>query len=88
MMTWEDFRLHTRLQLSVQTSEQVYSLIAEIDAIKKSSHLARKLQPQTIQWLTQSVLVTTTGASNRIEGHRLTDAESNPLYPAPGDRLW
>lgn len=79
-MTWEDFRLHTRLQLSVQTSEQVYSLIAEIDAIKKSWHLTGKLQPQTIQRLTQSVLVTSTGASNRIEGNRLTDAEIETLY--------
>ena len=79
-MTWEDFRLHTRLQLSPKDSEHVYALIAEIDAVKKSWHLTKKLQPQTIQRLTQSVLVTSTGASNRIEGNRLTDKEIEALY--------
>lgn len=79
-MTWSDFRLHTRLQISPQVSEQVYALIAEIDAIKKSWYLTGKLQPQTIQRLTHSVLVTSTGASNRIEGNRLTDTEIEALY--------
>lgn len=79
-MAWENFRLHTRLQLSAVDSGRVYACIAEIDAVKKSWHLTKKLQPQTIPRLTQSVLVTSTGASNRIEGNRLTDTEIEALY--------
>jgi Fic family protein len=36
--------------------------------------------PQTIERLTYSVIVTSTGASNRIEGNRLTDKEVENLY--------
>jgi Fic family protein len=36
--------------------------------------------PQTIERLTQSVIVTSTGASNRIEGNRLSDEEVEALY--------
>ncbi len=79
-MDWKNFRLNTRLNFDTAANEQVYATIAEIDAIKKSWRLTRKLSPQTIQRLTQSVLVTSTGASNRIEGNRLTDAEVEKLY--------
>ena len=79
-MTWKDFRLQTRLNLSKAIGEQVYATIAEIDAIKKSWHLTGTLSPQTIQRLTHSVLVTSTGASNRIEGNRLTDVDVEKLY--------
>ena len=36
--------------------------------------------PQTVSRLSQSVIVTSTGASNRIEGNRLTDDEVEALY--------
>lgn len=79
-MDWQKFRLNKRLSLSPTSVEQVYALIAEIDGIKNSWKITGKLQPQTIERLTRSVIVTSTGASNRIEGNRLTDQEVEALY--------
>lgn len=79
-MDWQSSRLSTRLQLSGDVIEALYSRIAEIDAIKKTFRLTHTLLPQTIERLTQSVIVTSTGASNRIEGNRLSDDEVEALY--------
>lgn len=79
-MDWQNFRLHTRLSLQPTVVEQVYALIADIDGIKNSWKITGKLLPQTIERLTRSVIVTSTGASNRIEGNRLTDQEVESLY--------
>ncbi len=79
-MDWKDFRLSTRLSLPSDVIEKIYVMIAEIDAIKNTYQLTNKLLPQTIERLTQSVIVTSTGASNRIEGNRLRDDEVEALY--------
>lgn len=79
-MSWKDFRIHQRLNLNHVIVDEVYALIAEIDAVKKSWLITNKLQPQTIERLTHSVIVTSTGSSNRIEGNRLTDVEVENLY--------
>ncbi|MCF6354805.1 MAG: Fic family protein [Candidatus Polarisedimenticolaceae bacterium] len=79
-MNWQDFRLSTRLQLSAQLVEVIYSRIAEIDAVKNTFRLTHTLLPQTVERLTNSVIVTSTGASNRIEGNRLSDNEVELLY--------
>ena len=79
-MDWRNFRLSKRLELSGDTVEAIYSKIAEIDAVKNTFQLTQNLLPQTIERLTQSVIVTSTGASNRIEGNRLTDSEVEALY--------
>lgn len=80
-MDWKDFRINQRLNnLEPASIEKVYSLIAEIDAVKKSWFLTKRLSPQAIERLTHSVIVTSTGASNRIEGNRLTDQEVEELY--------
>lgn len=79
-MPWEDFRLHQRLSLKPEIMERVYSLLAEIDGIKQACRLTSKLLPQTIERLSHSIIVTSTGASNRIEGNRLTDKEVEKLY--------
>lgn len=79
-MDWSNFRLSTRLQLSPEVAEAVYSCIAEMDAVKHTFQLANRLLPQTLERLTQSVIVTSTGASNRIEGNRLSDDEVEALY--------
>lgn len=81
IMNWKDFRANTRLNnLKTADIEKMYALIAEIDAVKKSWFLTQRLSPQTVARLTHSVIVTSTGASNRIEGNRLTDQEVEELY--------
>jgi Fic family protein len=79
-MDWQQHRLSTRLNLSNTLAETLFGQIAEIDAIKKTFRLTDTLLPQTIERLTQSVIVTSTGASNRIEGNRLTDDQVEALY--------
>lgn len=79
-MNWQTDRLSKRLTLSAERTEELYAVLAEIDAVKNAFRLTDKLLPQTINRLTQSVIVTSTGASNRIEGNRLTDDEVEALY--------
>ncbi len=79
-MDWQDHRLSRRLALTTETTERIYNSIAEIDAVKNSWRIANRLMPQMIERLMQSVLVTSTGASNRIEGNRLTDEQVRSLY--------
>ena len=79
-MDWQNFRVNSRLTLNPTIVEQVYALIAEIDGIKNSWKITGKLLPQTIERLTRSVIITSSGSSNRIEGNRLTDQEVEALY--------
>jgi len=79
-MSWRDDRLSRRLTFSPERTEELYAVVAEIDAIKTAFRLTGKLAPQTISRLTRSVIVTSTGASNRIEGNRLSDDEVEALY--------
>ncbi len=79
-MDWQNFRLQQRLNLPNNIIEEVYSIIAEIDGVKNSWQITEKLLPQNLKRLTKSVIVTSTGASNRIEGNKLTDMEVESLY--------
>lgn len=79
-MDWKAFRLSKRLGLKAERAEEFFGIIAEIDAVKGSWGLTGKLLPQTIERLTHSVIVTSTGSSNRIEGNRLSDQEVEELY--------
>lgn len=79
-MNWESFRLSKRLSIRPEIVEEVYSLLSKIDAVKGSWKITGKLLPQSLERLTHSVIVTSTGASNRIEGNLLTDAEVEDLY--------
>ncbi len=79
-MDWKNDRLSKRLSFSPERTEAVFAQLAEIDAIKKAFRLTNRLLPQTINRLSQSVIVTSTGASNRIEGNRLSDEEVEALY--------
>ncbi|GAB5537895.1 MAG: hypothetical protein Rubg2KO_41440 [Rubricoccaceae bacterium] len=79
-MDWTNDRLSRRLSFSPERTETIFTQLAEIDAIKKAFRLTNRLLPQTISRLTQSVIVTSTGASNRIEGNRLSDDEVEALY--------
>ena len=79
-MDWIKDRLSKRLNFSAERTEALYATLAEIDAIKNAIQITDKLLPQTISRLTQSVIVTSTGASNRIEGNRLSDEQVEALY--------
>jgi len=79
-MNFYNFRLTTRLNLSSELIEEIYSILAEIDGVKNSWTVTGKLLPQTIERLTQAVIITSSGSSNRIEGNRLTDEQVNDLY--------
>jgi len=79
-MDKQNERLSSRLTFSPEQTEEIYAILSEIDAIKNAFRLTDKLLPQTINRLTQSVIVTSTGASNRIEGNRLSDDEVEALY--------
>ena len=79
-MEWEKFRLSTRLSLKPEIIEKAYSIISEIDSVKNSWRLTGKLLPQIIERLTHSVIITSTGSSNRIEGNQLSDTEVEALF--------
>lgn len=79
-MNWQDFRVHKRLHFNPEVAETIYATLSEIDGVKNSWQITRKISPQTLNHLTRFVIVTSTGASNRIEGNRLTDIEVENLY--------
>ena len=79
-MNCQDLRIHKRLSLNPLIIEEVYAMLSEIDGVKNSWQITGKLLPQTIERLTRSVIVTSTGSSNRIEGNCLTDIEVENLY--------
>lgn len=80
-MDWKEYRVNKRLNnLKPTDIEKAYTLIANIDGVKNSWYLTKKLSGKIIERLTQSVIITSTGASNRIEGNRLTDEEVEALY--------
>jgi Fic family protein len=79
-MNWLTERLSRRLTFSPERTEAIFSILTEIDSVKMAFKLTGKLPSQTISRLTQSVIVTSTGASNRIEGNRLSDEEVDALY--------
>jgi len=79
-MSLKKHRLNTRLNLQPKIVEEAYSLIAQIDTVKNSFAITGKILPQTISRLTASVIITSTGASNRIEGNKLSDLQVEKLY--------
>ena len=79
-MNWKSNRLTKRLNLPAERLEDVFSLLSKIDAVKQSWAITGGLQPRIIERLTQSVIITSTGASNRIEGNQLSDEEVENLY--------
>lgn len=58
---------------------EIWSKIARIDELKGQWFAGAKLNPQILGRLKKSVLITSTGASTRIEGARLTDEDVEKL---------
>lgn len=73
-------KLDKRLLFNQNESAEIYGLIAKIDAIKGQWQIEKKLSPQLIARLITSVLITSAGASTRIEGSKLSDKEVKELY--------
>lgn len=63
----------------VNIPDTMWSTIAEIDELKGSWLAGAQLSPQILGRLKQSVLITSTGASTRIEGARLADEDVEKL---------
>jgi len=62
-------------QRSAQIPADVWSKIAQIDELKGQWVAGARLSPQVLGRLKLSVLITSTGASTRIEGARLSDED-------------
>ncbi|MCF7833946.1 MAG: Fic family protein [Candidatus Pacebacteria bacterium] len=66
----------TKFDYRLQTPEpHIVALLGEIDAIKGEFKGGLRMTPQAITSLKRSVLVTSAGASTRIEGSKLTNEE-------------
>lgn len=69
-----------RLDLRLQTiPAEIWSKIIQIDNLKGQWIAGAKLSPQVLGRLKRSVLITSTGASTRIEGARLSDEDVEKL---------
>ena len=80
IMDFTNFRLTTRLEFDAKSIEQIYTKLSKIDAVKQSWYVTGQLLPQILDKLTHGVIVTSAGASNRIEGNLLSDDEIESLY--------
>lgn len=73
-------RFNKRLFFNQVQSAEIYGLIAKIDTIKGQWKMSAQLSPQMIARLKTSVLITSSGASTRIEGSKLSDEQVRELY--------
>ena len=55
--------------------DKIWSIVAKIDGLQGQWIAGAKLDPQILSRLKKSVLITSTGASTRIEGSKLSDEE-------------
>lgn len=69
-------KLDRRLE---QLPAEIWSKIAKIDELKGQWIAGAQLSPQVLGRLKRSVLITSTGASTRIEGARLSDEDVEKL---------
>ena len=71
---------NNRLEKRIQNiPASLWSKIARIDELKGQWIAGARLSPQALGRLKRSVLVTSTGASTRIEGARLSDEDIEKL---------
>ncbi|MCP3932049.1 MAG: hypothetical protein GY705_23500 [Bacteroidetes bacterium] len=73
-------RFTKRLQFNAEQLNEIYPLLIKIDAIKAQWEISDKLSPKLIERLQHSVIVTSSGASTRIEGSKLSDEEVANLF--------
>jgi len=68
-----------RFEQRINITSEVLNKIAEIDRIKGQWKGGLKISPQILGRLKTSVIITSSGASTRIEGSKLSDAEVTRL---------
>ncbi len=68
-----------RLAFNAKITHKLYGLISQIDELKGEWKAGAKLSPQILGRLKKAVIVTSAGASTRIEGARLSDNEVEEL---------
>jgi Fic family protein len=73
-------RFTKRLDFSGANGRKIVKLVAEISSNQSRFKVQSNLSPQMIERLTKSVLITSSGASTRIEGSMLSDQEVKELY--------
>jgi hypothetical protein len=61
-------------------SQKIWANIAKIDECKGRWVASSTLSPQTLGRLKRSVLITSTGASTRIEGSKLSDEKIERMF--------
>ena len=64
-----------RLSFSPEVTHKIYALLSQLDELKGQWKMGANLSPQILGILKRSVIVTSSGASTRIEGARLTDEQ-------------
>jgi Fic family protein len=73
-------RFIKRLDIGGEKGRKITNLITQIAELKAKFKVQSHLSPQLIDRLTQSVLITSSGASTRIEGSLLGDMQVKELF--------
>ena len=72
-------RFNKRLVFIPEITNKIYGLISQIEELKGQWKAGVNLSPQILRSLKKSVIVTSAGASTRIEGAKLSDEEVEKL---------
>ncbi|MFA5793350.1 MAG: Fic family protein [Candidatus Gracilibacteria bacterium] len=72
-------RFNKRLSFTPDITNKIYGLISQIEELKGQWRAGINLSPQILGQLKRSVIVTSSGASTRIEGAKLSDEEVEKL---------
>jgi len=67
--------MHSRFNDRIRLTPEMLKLIARIDELKGLWRGSAALNPHVLKQLKASVIITSTGASTRIEGSQMSDAE-------------
>lgn len=68
-------KLNNRFETRIQLNQDILTKISQIDEFKGRWHGSLRLSPQILGRLKAWVVITSTGASTRIEGAKMTDEE-------------
>ncbi|MBI5754737.1 Fic family protein, partial [Candidatus Peregrinibacteria bacterium] len=72
-------KLKRRLAFTSDITHKIYGLISQIEELKGQWKAGVNLSPQILGRLKKSIIITSSGASTRIEGSKLSDEEVQKL---------